>query len=1072
MLSWFARNHVAANLLFFVLILVGMMSVLSTKLEVFPEIDTGLITVEVPYPGATPQEVEEGVLLRVEEAVAEVEGIKETRGTAAESVGIVSLELETWADETQVRDDVKNAIDRIDTFPEDTEEPVVSDVTQRMEVLIVALHGEVPRKSLKELGERIKSEFIATGIISSVEIGGVPPYEVGIEIDEATLRAHGLTFADIADAVRRGSLDLPAGSVETDDAEVLIRTLNQAKDRDAFERIVVRQLDDGTVLTVGDLAFVRDEFEDSDYAVRYKGDPAVLLSVYRVGDEGALNIASTVKKYVEENADNLPAGVSASIYNDFSIILTERISLMLKNAGLGLILVVIFLGLFLDPKLAFWCAAGLFMSFVAAIAVLPIMDVSINMISLFAFILVLGIVVDDAIVVGENIYEHLERGESAARAAVLGVREVALPVTLTIISTVIAFSPLLFGEGDIGQILRVIPVVVIAVLVISLVEALLILPAHLSDATPPHLRKQTWFVRFRGKLADGLAWFTNVPYKAALHTATRWRYVTLAVAAFVFMVTMGYVAGGWLPWKFFPEVDADFTRASLEMPPGTTAQRTAELLDRVEEAAEKIPTIVGWEGEEPLIKSIQVTVGGTPMAAAMDQGNLAAGLQNPAIGEVIVQLIEPSKRDISTSDITRAWRDEIGTLPGARSLKFADSLVSAGDPINVQLSPADGSDEAFDRLLSATQQLKRELNQLEGVRSISDSFQQGKPQLDITGLTPTGKSLGLTISDVAAQVRGAFFGAEAQRFQRERDEVRVYVRYPKDQRRSLADIEELYIRLPDGTAAPLSTVAEYELGEGFSQISRVERQRIVNVTADVDTTLANAAELNTLLREEVLPQVVADNPGTRWSMKGEQEEQRESMNSLLLSLGVAMVGIYGLLAILFRSYIQPVIVMSAIPFGLVGAIWGHILFDFFRPMPLNFLSMFGVVALTGVVVNDSLILIDLINRKRIQGADAVTATLEGGLRRCRPILLTTFTTFFGLAPMILETSLQAQFLIPMALSLGFGVLVATFITLLLVPALYLTIEDIRELLRPLLGKMVLYTPPEMDEKETREFAPA
>ncbi|MEM6312772.1 MAG: efflux RND transporter permease subunit, partial [Planctomycetota bacterium] len=644
--------------------------------------------------------------------------------------------------------------------------------------------------------------------------------------------------------------------------------------------------------------------------------------------------------------------------------------------------------------------------------------------------------------------------------------------TLTIISTVIAFCPLLFGEGDIGQILRVVPVVVIAVLLISLVEALFVLPAHLSDATPPSKRKQTRFVRFRAKLADGMQWFIQNPYKKTLYAATRWRYVTLAASAFVFMVTMGWVAGGWLPWKFFPDVDADFTRAVLELPPGSTANRTAALLEEMEDAAERLPEIVGYEGEEPLIKHLQVTVGGQPFAAAMDASNIAAGLQNPAVGEVIVQLLEPSKRDISTSAITAAWRDEIGELPGVRSLKFADSLVSAGEPIYVQLSPANDSVAAFDELLEATDELKRELRKLEGVRSISDSFQQGMPELRITELTPVGKALGLSVADVGAQVRGAFFGTEAQRFQRERDEVRVYVRYPKAQRTSLADIEDLYIRLPDGTAAPLSTVARYELGEGFSQINRVERQRVVNVTADVDTAVANAAEINTLLREQVLPAINARHAGVNWSMEGEQEEQRESMNSLLASLGIAVIGIYGLLAVLFRSYIQPVIVMSAIPFGLVGAIWGHVVFDIFRPMPLNFLSMFGVVALTGVVVNDSLILIDLINRKRIEGADAMTATLEAGLRRCRPILLTTFTTFFGLAPMILETSLQAQFLIPMALSLGFGILVATFIILLLVPALYLAIEDLRALLRPMLGKMVLYIPPEMNEQPQPDLAPA
>jgi multidrug efflux pump subunit AcrB len=1097
-IAWFARNHVAANLLFFFLIFAGLLSVIVTKLELFPEISANSVAIEVPFPGATPADVERSVIERIEEAIADVEGTDDVRGTAAEGVGIVTVEIEDWADEQSVRDEIKNAVDRIDTFPEDAEQPIVSDTLERFQVMNVALHGEVPRRTLNELAEQIKSDLIAspppaefdkTGLgffeaivgriqfamrpaasqISTVVIDGVPPYEISVEVDEDALRRYGLTFGDVANAVRRGSVDLPAGSVQTNEAEVLIRTENEAKTGLDFARLPLRQLADGTTLTVGDVANVTDGFAaDSNYGIEFDGEPAVTISVFRVGNEGALNVAATVKEYFAQNGDNLPTGVSHQIYNDFSILLTQRIGLMLKNAALGLMLVVIFLGLFLDPRLAFWSAGGLVMSFLASLAILPMVDVSINMITLFAYILVLGIVVDDAIVVGENIYEHMERGEPPVVAVVNGAREVAVPVFLTIASTCVAFLPLLFAQGQIGQILRVIPTVVIAVLIISLIEALLVLPAHLSGGGPPEYRKKSLLTRVRNRLQGGLAAFTNGPYKKVLWLATDFRYATMAAALAVGMITFGWVYGGLLPWKFFPDVDADFISVSVEMPPGTPIERTQAVVDRIATQTNELADVVGWQGgrdgQTPLVTYVQSTLGGRPFMAAKNQRDVSAGLGDNRLGEVVIQIVDPADRDIRTATIEHAWRELIGDIPGVRSLKFDSSLVSAGDPINVRLSLPDD----FDVLQDQAAELKAQLRNITGVVEIGDSFQSGKPQLRVTDLTPLGRSLGLSVNDVAQQVRAAFFGDLAQRVQRGRDEVRVYVRYPESSRASLADIEELYIRTPQGAAAPLSEVAVYELGEGFSQIQRLNRERVINVSASIDPTLANAGDVNTLLREEVLPTLVAAEPRLSWALEGEQQEQSESLNSLGVAMLVAMGGIYVLLAVQFRSYLQPIIVMSAIPFGLVGAVWGHVFLNAFREMPLNFLSMFGVVALTGVVVNDSLILIDLINRKRIEGKGPFQAVREAGLRRCRPILLTTFTTFFGLIPMILETSLQAQFLIPLALSLGFGVLVATFITLLLVPALYLVIEDARGLLRPYVGDMVDYVHPEMRDAGSGE----
>lgn len=1057
-IAWFARNHVAANLLFLLLILIGGLSVLRTKLEVFPQIDPRIVTVSVPYPGANPEEVEQGVLLRLEEAVADVEGIKKLGAIAVENQGVLSIEATNSVDMEEFYEDVKAAVDRISTLPVDAEEPVVSERDDRFQVMTLALYGDVSRRTLKEAAEQLKDDLQQTGAVSQITIDGIPPYEISIEIDEPTLRQYGLTFNDVAEAIRDSSLDLPAGTIEGKTSQVLVRSTGQAYRGEDFENIVVRTADDGTSITVGDLAEVIDGFEDNDYFVEFDGQPAALLNVYRIGDEGALNVAATVQEYVAEAEQRLPAGISIATYNDSSDALKSRIELMLKNAGIGLALVVLLLGLFLDLRLAFWSAAGLVMSVVASFIVLPMLDVSINMMSLFAFILVLGILVDDAIVVGENIYAHRELGKSPAHAAVDGVREVALPVSMTIATTIVAFAPLLFAEGVIGQILAIIPIVVIAVLVLSLVEALFILPAHLSGPGGWEPRGYTWV---RLTLARAMDAFVAGPYRWLLTLTTKFRYITLACGLVVLMLSVGSIRSGFLPWAFFPEVESDIITANLELPPGASPTQTEAAVRQIADAAEQLREEYAAEsepGESPLIRHIQLSVGGSPFGDIAGGPGAGPGIasRDARIGEVIVELQKGEERTVSATVIGDRWRELVGDIPGARSLEFRSDLLRAGDPVDVELRSRDP-----DALQAAADWLKEELAEIEGVREIQDDSQAGRPEVQITGLTPLGQALGLRPADIFRQVRGAFYGEEAQRVQRGRDEVRVLVRYPEERRRSLADVENLFVRLPDGTEAPLSQIANYEVGTGYGAITRTDRRRVLRVTADVDTAAVTSSDVNAILTEQILPQLEQRFPNVGWGMEGEQQEQAESMQSLALAMGVAMVGIYGMLAVMFRSYVQPVVVMSAIPFGFAGAVFGHILMDqFVRPTPLSFLSMFGVVALSGVVVNDSLILIDFMNRNRMADGDSDTFVEEGvidaGMRRFRPIFLTTVTTFFGLVPMILETSLQAQFIIPMAVSLGFGVLFATTITLVLVPALYMIVEDLRRLLVPVLGEDVKY----------------
>ncbi len=1039
-LAWFAGNHVAANLLMAFLLVAGALSLIGVTIEVFPEFDTDIVTVRVPYLGASPSEVEEGVVVRVEEAIASIEGIERITSASAEGVGTVTAELEEDADDREVLDEIKAAVDRIETFPAETEKPVVAQAQTRRRVITVVLSGDASERTLKELAEHVRDELTELEEISQVEVAGVRRYEISVEVSEEALRRYGLSFDQVANAIRRSSLDLPGGAVKTEGGEILLRTKGQRYRGPEFERIVVLSRPDGTRLTVGDIATVVDGFEDSDTASRFDGKPAALIQVYRVGDEGALDVAAATKRYLAEDlGPRLPAGVHASTWDDDSIILRQRIGLLLRNARLGLILVFLCLAVFLNLRLAFWTTMGIPISFLGGLWLIPQLGVTVNMISLFAFIVVLGIVVDDAIVVGENIYEYLERGMRPMDAAVRGVREMAMPVVFAVLTTVAAFAPLLFVSGNMGKVMRQIPIVVISVLLMSLVEALLILPAHLSGRTSPIgrvLRPVTGALDgVQGRVQRGLQWVIDGPYRRTLELALEWRYATVALALAVLLVVGGMVAGGFIKFTFMPKIDADNMVAKLTMPQGTPVEQTQAVLARLETAAFRLAGEVDAgrpEGTPSILRHISSVVGEQPSGRGHGPVT-SSGSGGSNIGEVNVELLGSESRDTSSSALVSRWRELVGEVPGAVALTYSASLFSSGDAISVQLAHRD-----FRTLLRAVERLQAILAEYPGTEDIADSFLPGKQELKLD-LTPEGRSAGLTLSDLARQVRAGFYGEEVQRVQRGRDDIRVMVRYPEQERRSLGDIEQMRIRLPDGSEVPFSTVATVDAGRGYAVINRTDRRRVVTVSADVDESVANANEINMDLRRNVLPRLTHEFPGLAFDFEGSQREQRESLGSLARNFLVAQLAIFALLAIPFRSYAQPLIIMSAIPFGLIGAVGGHLLMG----LDLTLLSLFGMVALTGVVVNDSLIMIDLINRERADGTSLDQAIRDSGMRRFRPILLTTATTFLGLSPMILETSLQARFLIPMAVSLGFGIVFATAITLILVPTLYRVLEDLR-----------------------------
>ncbi len=1042
LIDWFAGNHVAANLLMAFLMLSGVIAAMTIKQEVFPQIDLDMVSVQVPYLGASPAEVEEAVCVRVEEAIQGIDGIKRITSTAVENSGSVMAEIELEADPEQVLDDIKQAVDRIITFPTETEKPVIQLLESQEQAIDVVIYGDVDEKALKAAAERVRDELLALPELTQIQIVGTRPYEISIEVSETALRRHGLTFDEVSRRVRAGSLDLPGGSVKTEAGEILVRTKGQRYTGEEYGKLVVMSDPGGARVTLDRIADVRDTFEDVDKRSYFNGKPAAMVTVYRVADQAILDVTDAVKAYVAEHRDALPAGLTMDVWQDRSDIYRGRMNLMLKNGGIGLVLVFLTLALFLQPRLAFWVSMGIPISFLGGMWMLPWFDGSLNMISMFAFIVVLGLVVDDAIVVGENIYSHRQMGKGPGRGAREGALEVAAPVVIAILTTVFAFFPLSQVEGMMGKFMGVIPVVVIAVLLVSLVESLLILPAHLSTVSDASLARDParnaarsrWNpLKWQRSFARSFEYFIDHSYRPTLSYALSHRALVVAASIAGLALMIGFVGGGHIRFTFMPVIDADNMLCVLDMPAGTTLAETEAAIDQVMDGLAELKA----EHDDPdLFLHQYVTIGSQPRSSA-SHGPPIGGGASTFLGahkaEINVELQAGEERQIGSKALVTRWRELVGPVPGAKSVSFTSNLFGSGAALELQLSSSDVA-----QLTEASDRLKDALAGYPGVQDIADSYEEGKQELKLD-LKPAASTLGLTLSDLARQVRQGFYGDEAARIQRGRDDVRVMVRYPEAARRSLGDIESMMIRTPAGDEVPFATVAEVRTGRGYATIDRRDRRRIVSVEADVDQDVTNAGEVLTDLQAEVLPGLLADYPGLRVSFEGEEADRAESMSSLFSGFVVALLAIYALLAVLFRSYAQPLIIMSAIPFGFLGAVLGHVLMGW----DLTLLSLFGVVALTGVVVNDSLIMIDFINRRRRDSGSLVEAVTDSGVRRFRPIVLTSLTTFAGLTPMLLEKSLQAKFLIPMAISLGFGVLFATFITLVLVPVSYLVLEDLK-----------------------------
>ncbi|NVJ60413.1 MAG: efflux RND transporter permease subunit [Gammaproteobacteria bacterium] len=1010
-IEWMARNSIAANLFMLILLAGGLFMATQVQKEVYPQFELGIVEVDVQYPGASPEEVEKGILQPVEEAVRGIQGIKEMSSRAREGSGRVTLELVSGMDRMKAFQDIDQAVNRVRTFPENAEEPEVSMRVQQRDVMEIGLYGDVDIWTLRKLGEQLRDRLINEPGITQVELNRVPGYVTHIEISKASLRQYGLTLRNVAELIESASQDVPAGAIETNEGEILIRVKERKQWSEEYSTIPVVTTEQGAIVRLGDIANIYDGFEEDGFHSKFNRQPSIEVEIFRVGDQSPLDIAAAVENVFTEIDVTLPEGVEYRIDSNRAEDFHDRLNLLLENGWMAIVIVMIILGAFLEYRLAFWIMMGMTISFVGSLLFLPMLGVSINMISMFAFLVALGIVVDDAIVVGENIYEYRQQGHDFMTAAIKGAKDIAAPVTFTILTTIVAFIPVLFIPGTTGMFWWPLPMVVITVLVISLVEALFILPAHLAHSSDSDGGKiSSMLHRRQQKIAHSFNEFVNTKYRRFLKVCLKNRYLTLSAAFSVLIIAGGFATSDHMGMIMMPREAADEIEAGVRLPVGTTQQQAAKVANDITDAT-------------------------YDMFLKHDLFEVADGIKTNVRGknfiDVEIVLKSPDERDMTAFQVIELWRDEIGEIEGVDQISFEAERGPGGwrDDISIDLSHSDLS-----VLAQASQSLVATMKSFSNTRDVNDSYNTGKMQYDFR-ITPEGEALGLTPEYIGRQVRDAFYGAIALRQLRGTNEVEVRVKLPKDERQQQSTLDNFIITTPNGREIPLMDVARVELGEAYSSLERRDGRRVISVGMDVEPAGAVNQVLN-VINQEVLPQLLQDYPGITWSFRGSQAEMRESTKVLWSGFALAMFVIYSLLAIAFRSYTQPIIVMLAIPFGIVGAVLGHIMFGY----DLSIVSLMGFVALAGVVVNGALIMVDYANKKS-KTLDTFEAILEAGIRRFRPIVLTTLTTFGGLAPIILEQSRQAYQLIPMAISLGFGILFATAIILVIVPCFYLVLED-------------------------------
>ncbi len=1027
-IGWWANNPVAANLLMVGILLSGFLGFTAMEREAFPIFKNNVVEINVEWYGAAPQEVEEQILFRIEEALQDLDNVYRVWSTAQENFGQIEVVTYPSVNMDEFLNEVKMIVDSVNALPRDIEKPRVRRQIYRDEMIRVAVHGDLDERSLTRLAEELRLEIMALPYVSIVELFGTRREEVTIEVSEAAMQRYSVTFADVAQAIRSSSINLSSGRVRTDTGDVLLRARNLAGDEDEFSNIVVRQSSDGAAVRVSDVARVVDGFEDEEILATMNGEPSVLLQVMSTDNMQVVKTSDAVRKWMAERQKTMPDGASLTIWFDSADIYKSRMSTIGKSAYLGLFLVFLVLILSLRPKVALWVTAGIGVAFMGTFALLPANDVSLNIMSTFAFLLVLGIVVDDAIVVGESIHQHSHKMGGGPSGSIEGAFVVSKPVFFAVLTTMIAFAPWFFLDHVDAQMTRQFSIVITLALTISLIEAFFILPAHLRNLH--HREELGKFAAWQKKIEEGIVKFANHNYRGWIRTAIANRYITASIFIAVFTISVGIFNSGWVKFNFMPEVERDDIYVNVELPAGTPYGRALAILDQLQEA------------ELKLIEEVEANAEVTGGKAELIEGWYTRSRRDSVIA--IIKLTPPESRDMSAKEAATRLRELVGEVPDAEEIQVNYTMNYNGPQLSYLLKHKD-----MEVLHEASRELQAHLYTYDGTFFVRDNLRGETDELHIQ-LLPGSEKLGVTLADVSRQVRQAYYGEEVQRLPRQNGDVKVMVKYPKEQRRNLESLNNFRIRTNDGRELPLMSVVDVELTSGVQRIQRRDGQRMVRVSAQVADDLTN--DINMDVSDNYLPMLAEKYPGLDIGKSGQQESEEIFLNEITSLYAVAFFAMYALIAIAFRSYFLPLLVMTAIPFGFMGAVYGHLLFG----VSMAMFSYFGIGAAAGVVVNDNLVLVDYIGRLRDKGQTAIEAVIDAGVVRFRPILLTSVTTFVGLMPIMAERSTDAQFLKPAVLALAFGVLFALFVTLFMVPALYVIGEDIKSGVRWLQGKAKPY----------------
>jgi multidrug efflux pump subunit AcrB len=1014
--AWFVRNPIAANLMMLLIIVGGVQTIPTIEKQFFPERELNKIEVVVVYPGAGPAEVEQQIAMRIEEAVDDLDGIDELYSSSREGSGRVVIDVETHYDSQRLLNNVKSRVDAINTFPVAAERPRVTEITWKSRIISLAIAGDIGEAPLKELAEQVREELTSLPNVSQVELRGPRDYELSIEVSEFDLRRYGLTFDDVARAVRGSSLNMPAGKIRADSGDIQLQTRAQGYVAADFENIVVLRRVDGTQILLKDVAVVIDGFAETDAISRFNDKPSYAMDVYVTTKPDLLKTTNQVLDYVERKKQMLPAGIELEAWRDMSIAFKGRVTTLVNNGLGGLLLVFGVLMLFLRPMLAFWACVGIAVAFLGAMWALPATGAGLNMITLFAFVLILGIIVDDAIIVSESIYTHQQKSGNTIEGAIAGTQRVVKPVWFAVISTMAFFVSFFFLPDEHTPPINIAKVVVLA-LVFSLIESMFILPSHLA-----HMReeKTSRFAIFRklesirSRFGNALLWFAENKYRPFLQACMAWRGLTVASFFMCLFIFIAIFAGGWMKTSFFPVVPADYMVTNVYLPEGVAFKEVSAVMNKVENAAEQLKARYANEGYPDMIGNVE----------ASSYGNTV---------RVSVALESSEDRPVEARVLKQQWQELIGALPQAEEFETLFTIIPVGKAIELLVTAY-----SVDDLQIVARELREELSRYPGIFNVRDTVENPRPEIELS-LKPQAETLNLTLADLANQVRRGFYGEEVQRIPRLREDVKVMVRYPYDERISEDFLRDMRIRTPSGIEVPFETVAELKYVPSYREIERKNRKRMATVSAELQPGYSSAEEIVMAVKANKVGELLERIPGLTIQTEGEEQDRTEFQSAIKKLLGLAMLFVFGMMAIAFRSYWQPLLVLSAVPFGLVGAIIGHMVMG----LEISMLSMIGFVAAAGVVVNDNLVLLDRVNTLRAEGQDLQSALLQGAQDRFRAITLTSITTFIGLTPIMLETSVQSGFLKPMVASLAFGVVMATFVTLLFVPVMYLTGSNIK-----------------------------